>query len=83
LTPFTIDILKNLAETGKKRVLVICPSFTSDCLETTIEIGEEYRKSFLLSGGQELTLVESLNDNETWVNAIFDIVSGHQQDQMK
>lgn len=80
LSPFTIDILRNLAETGKKRVLVICPSFTSDCLETIIEIGEEYRKSFLLSGGHELTLVESLNDNDTWVNAIFEIASGCKQE---
>jgi ferrochelatase len=75
LSPFTSDVLTDLAGNGKKRVLVICPSFASDCLETTIEIGEEGRDLFLRNGGLQLTLVESLNDSEKWVDSIFNIVS--------
>jgi ferrochelatase len=73
LSPFTADVLAELAGKGKKNVLVICPSFTCDCLETIIEIGEEGRDLFLRSGGLELTLAESLNDSERWVDAIYDI----------
>lgn len=75
LSPFTDDIIIKLAREGEKRLLVVCPSFTSDCLETTIEIGQVYRDLFLLNGGLKLTLVESLNDRDTWVNAILDMIS--------
>lgn len=76
LSPFTDDVIIKLAKDGKKRLLVVSPSFTSDCLETTIEIGQEYRDLFLQNGGKKLTLVESLNDSELWVNAIVEIISG-------
>ncbi len=74
LQPFTSDVIIELAKKGEKRVLVICPSFTSDCLETTIEIGQDYRDLFLDNGGETLTLVESLNDSNSWVDAISEII---------
>jgi ferrochelatase len=74
LTPFTDAILSELAAKGYKRVLVAAPSFTADCLETTIEIAEEYRERFIRSGGQMLVLVEGLNDQDDWVEAITLIV---------
>jgi len=77
LSPFTDEVITTLAKEGKKRLLVICPSFTADCLETTIEIGQEYRDLFLLNGGAKLTLVESLNDSESWIDAILDMISDH------
>lgn len=74
LSPFTDDVILRLAKEGKKSLLVVCPSFTADCLETTIEIGQEYRDLFLQNGGAKLTLVESLNDSELWVDAIRDMI---------
>ena len=74
LTPFTDEKVVSLAKEGKKRLLVICPAFTADCLETTIEIGYEYKELFIRSGGTELTLVESLNDSDKWVDAIGEIL---------
>ncbi len=75
LSPFTDEVIVNLAGEGKKRLLLISPSFTSDCLETIVEAGDEYKKLFLENGGSELKLVESLNDNDDWVEAISQIVS--------
>lgn len=74
IEPFTDKIIEKLAKEGKKRLLVICPSFTADCLETTIEVGETYRDLFLRNGGTKLTLVESLNDSEYWVNSIAEMI---------
>ena len=55
-------------KSGAKKILVLSPAFVSDCLETTIEIGEEYKNIFLEHGGEELDLVPSLNINADWVN---------------
>ena len=73
--PFTPDVLKQLVGDGVKNLLVFSPSFVSDCLETTIEIGFEYKEEFEEMGGEHLDLVESLNDNPKWVEAIEDILS--------
>jgi ferrochelatase len=61
--PFTDDTLLALARSGAKRVVIAAPSFTADCLETTIEIGEEYRKLFISGGGEELVVVPCLNED--------------------
>ncbi|VBB44282.1 Ferrochelatase [uncultured Paludibacter sp.] len=74
LEPFTDKILLELLKQGKKKVLVAAPSFVADCLETSYEIVVEYKKLFLNNGGKELVLVESLNDNETWVNSLIQII---------
>jgi protoporphyrin/coproporphyrin ferrochelatase len=61
--PYTVKVIEQLAkEKGAKRLLVFCPAFTADCLETTIEIGDEYK--------EHLDLVESLNDSPAWAKAI-------------
>ena len=64
--------MANLTKAGAKRLLVFCPAFTADCLETVIEIGEEYREDFLCWGGEKLDLVESLNDQPAWAAAVAD-----------
>ncbi len=64
----------NLLEQGKKKILVVAPAFVTDCLETIIEIGLEYKEMFLNKGGEDLTMVASLNDDDVWVDAIYDIV---------
>ncbi len=73
LKPFTDETIQNLAEQGHKKVLVVAPSFVSDCLETTIEIGDEYKELFEQNGGEKLTLVESLNSDDRWVEAVKEI----------
>lgn len=75
LTPFSDQVIRELAAQGKKRVLVVAPAFVTDCLETIIEIGEDYRDLFIQLGGEELALVESLNDSDQWIDAIREIVS--------
>ncbi len=74
LSPFSDKTLEAMPKQGKKRVLVFCPSFTADCLETVVEIGHDYKKLFLDAGGEELQLVESLNDSEPWVEAMVEII---------
>jgi ferrochelatase len=74
LTPFTDEVLESLPGNGNKNVLVFSPAFTADCLETIIEIGDEYKELFLEAGGEKLDYVESLNYSDLWANAIIDII---------
>lgn len=76
--PYTVRVIEHLAkERGAKRLLVFCPAFTADCLETTIEIGTEYREDFEKWGGEHLDLVESLNDSPQWAKAIAGLLAEH------
>ncbi len=68
--PYTSDIIRQRRELGNTRLLVLCPAFTADCLETVIEISEEYKEEFEALGGEVLDLVPSLNDNMRWAEAI-------------
>tara|TARA_A100001388_G_scaffold35466_1_gene22649 strand:+ start:1244 stop:2242 length:999 start_codon:yes stop_codon:yes gene_type:complete len=74
LTPFTDEVLESLPKNGDKNVLVFSPAFTADCLETIIEIGDEYKELFLEAGGEKLDYVESLNYSDLWADAIIDII---------
>ena len=74
LTPFTDEVLESLPTNGNKNVLVFSPAFTADCLETIIEIGDEYKELFLEAGGERLDYVESLNYSDLWADAIIDII---------
>ena len=75
LEPFSDVVLENLPAQGIKKVLVFSPAFTSDCLETVIEIGDEYEELFIKAGGQTLDYVPSLNFSDAWVQAIIDITN--------
>jgi ferrochelatase len=57
-----------------KRILVFSPAFTADCLETIIEIGDEYQEIFSHHGGEKVQLVESLNDHPTWIKTLKELV---------
>ncbi len=72
--PYTSDILKKRAELGEKRLLCVCPAFVADCLETIIEIGEEYQEEFEEMGGEVIQLVHSLNADDDWVTAMKQII---------
>ncbi len=74
LSPFTDEVLESLPKDNKKNVLVFSPAFTADCLETIIEIGDEYKELFEESGGKNLDYVESLNYSDLWADAIIDII---------
>lgn len=72
--PYTIRVIEALAKQGAKRLLVFCPAFTADCLETTIEIGEEYNEDFEKWGGKHIDLVPSLNDDPEWAAVVAGMV---------
>lgn len=72
--PYTDDIVNELAAKGIKRVLAFSPAFVADCLETTIEVAEEYREIFEEKGGEHWKLVESLNDSEAWIDLLVELV---------
>ncbi len=74
--PFSDALVKELAHGGKKKLLVVSPAFVADCLETVIEIGEEYAELFRAHGGEELRLVPSLNASSAWVSALAELVEG-------
>lgn len=77
IQPYTTDVLHTLAKQGHKRLLVFSPSFVCDCLETTYEISSEYQREFKQLGGEELQLVEGLNDHPLWIKALQQIISNH------
>jgi ferrochelatase len=75
LKPFSDKVVADLAMKGAKNILVFSPAFVADCLETTYEIGTEYQEIFHKHGGEKITLVESLNDSDTWVDAVREILA--------
>jgi len=72
--PYTTTILEEQAKKGAKRLLVFSPAFVADCLETIVEISDEYQEEFEKMGGETVDLVPSLNDDPRWVKAVADLV---------
>lgn len=72
--PYTIDQVEGKAKAGVKRLLVFCPAFVADCLETVYEVTVEYGDEFKKLGGTDVQLVESLNDHPLWIEALADLV---------
>jgi ferrochelatase len=70
LQPYTEASLIAMAQSGTKTVDLICPGFTSDCLETLEEINMEARETFLHAGGEEFRYIPCLNDDPAWVAAL-------------
>ena len=75
LQPYTDKTLENLPGEGKKNILVICPGFSSDCVETLEEILIQGKESFLKSGGNNFDLVPCLNDNDDHIKLIKHLVT--------
>lgn len=71
--PYTNEVIEELAKNGAKKLLVLCPAFVADCLETVYEVTVEYGEEFKELGGEELQLVESLNDHPLWIDALKDL----------
>jgi ferrochelatase len=76
IEPHTDRRLGELPKEGVKRLLVLCPSFVADCLETLEEIGLRGRETFLAAGGEELRLVPCLNSAQPWVDGVVKLVNG-------
>ena len=64
LQPYTDKTLEKLPKDGKKNILVMCPGFSSDCVETLEEIAIQGKESFIGSGGKNFDLIPCLNDRE-------------------
>lgn len=72
--PYASDRIKELAHNGAKKVLVFCPAFVADCLETLFEISVEYKELFIHEGGEALNLVPGLNSHPAWIEALKQII---------
>jgi ferrochelatase len=70
LKPYTDYELVRLAQEGKKKMLVICPAFVSDCLETIEEIGMRGCADFLAASGKEFTRIPCMNEHPLWISAL-------------
>jgi ferrochelatase len=74
LKPYTDFELAGLPKHGVKKLLVICPAFVSDCLETLEEIGIRGRRTFLEAGGKEFAQIPCLNEHPLWIAALEKMV---------
>jgi len=77
LQPYASDVIHNLAKEGCKKLLIFCPSFVSDCLETIYEFGVEYQREFKAAGGEQLELVRGLNNHQSWIKGLAEIAGSH------
>ena len=83
LQPYTAVRLQELPKEGVKKIVVVCPAFVSDCLETLEEMGEEGKEIFLHAGGESFELIPCLNVHPLWISAmakwIKEYASGKQE----
>ncbi|ANC01809.1 ferrochelatase [Pseudomonas putida] len=70
IEPYTETRLDELAKAGVKKLLVMCPAFVADCIETLEEIGDRGKEQFIEAGGEELVLVPCLNDHPQWAQVL-------------
>lgn len=70
IQPFSDARVEELARLGKKRLAVVCPSFTADCLETLEEVAIGFREAFQANGGEELMLIPAVNFSDSWVTGL-------------
>ncbi len=75
LTPYTDKTLETLPKKGVKKVLVLCPGFSSDCIETLEEINIQARDLFLNNGGKNFDFVDCLNDRDDHIDLLYQLVS--------
>lgn len=77
LQPYTEPTLVAMAQAGVRRVDVMCPGFTGDCLETLEEINDEAREAFMHAGGETFHYIDCLNDSPEWIEALSGICEQH------
>ncbi|SDW79540.1 ferrochelatase [Litoreibacter albidus] len=74
LKPYTVEEVARLAESGKKKIAVIAPAFSADCIETLEEINEEIKESFEEAGGEQFTYIPCLNDDPAHIAALAQVI---------
>ena len=74
LQPYTVEEVAALAKAGKKKIAVIAPAFSADCIETLEEINEEIRESFEHAGGEEFTYIPCLNGDDAHIAALSEAI---------
>jgi protoporphyrin/coproporphyrin ferrochelatase len=74
LKPFTTEQLVEFPKRGVKNLLIVCPAFVSDCLETLEEIEVEGRETFLKNGGERFEVIPCLNERADWIVALAELV---------
>lgn len=74
LKPYTVEYVAELAKQGKKKIAVIAPAFSADCIETLEEINEEIRESFEHAGGEQFTYIPCLNDDPAHIDALSEVI---------
>ena len=74
LTPYTIDTMAELPKRGKKKILVVCPGFATDCLETLEEIKIQNRDVFMAAGGESFRYVRALNASADHASVIYNLI---------
>lgn len=74
IQPYADEVIRKLPGQGIKKVAVMMPSFVADCLETTVEVGEEFKEIFMEAGGEEWIFIKSLNDSELWLETIEKLI---------
>lgn len=79
LGPYTDATLQQMGKQGVGRVDVVCPAFTSDCLETLEEINMEARETFLHAGGKAFHYIDCLNDEPQFISALGELAQAHMQ----
>ena len=79
LKPYTSETLKSLPKEGIKKINIISPGFSADCLETLEELKIENREYFEEAGGEEYHYIPCLNDSPTHINMIADLIKKHSQ----
>jgi ferrochelatase len=83
ITPYTDIVLNELADRGVKSLVITCPAFTADCLETLEEIEMRANEQFLQRGGKTLRMVPSLNAHPSWVKAVCDLAQSSHFNSVK
>jgi protoporphyrin/coproporphyrin ferrochelatase len=74
LKPYTVEHVAELAKQGKKRIAVIAPAFSADCIETLEEINGEIREAFEHAGGESFTYIPCLNDDAAHIDALVTVI---------
>jgi len=74
IMPFSDKVVEEWGKKGAKKLLVFSPAFVADCLETIIEIGDEYQEIFEANGGEKVQLVPSSNDHPKFINGLKEMI---------
>jgi ferrochelatase len=77
LRPYTVDHVAELAKSGKKRIAVVSPAFSADCIETLEEIQGEICEAFKHAGGESFTYIPCLNDDDAHIKALLSVITSN------